>query len=76
AAEINAACSVDIPTRDFSIPNTTLMTDGLRQALALVLSGQPVYAGCMGGIGRTGLFLAILAKAWGIDNPVQFVRSN
>ena len=30
--------------------------------------------GCLGGQGRTGLFLALLAKVWGIADPVKYVR--
>lgn len=76
AAEIKAACDVDIPTRDYSVPSMELMTDGLRKGIKLIATGKPVYAGCMGGIGRTGLYLAILAKAWGIKDPVKYVREH
>ena len=30
----------------------------------------------MGGWGRTGLFLALLAKVCGVDQPVTYVREN
>ena len=30
----------------------------------------------MGGWGRTGLFLALLAKVCGVENPVTYVREN
>ena len=76
AAEINAPCVVDIPTRDYSTPGVQLMADGLYDTVAHILSGKPVYAGCMGGIGRTGLVLALVAKAWGVADPVAFVRKH
>lgn len=75
AEEINRPCDINIPTRDFSVPKVEHMTDGLRQGVQLIAQGKPLYVGCMGGIGRTGLYLAILAKAWGINDPVAFVRS-
>ena len=31
--------------------------------------------GCMGGIGRTGLMLALLAKSFGEEDPVRYVRA-
>ncbi len=36
--------------------------------------GHPVYVGCYGGTGRTGTFLALLAKMDGEDMPVAYVR--
>jgi len=38
------------------------------------LAGEKIYIGCMGGWGRTGLFMALLAKATGISDPVAFIR--
>jgi len=75
AAEIEKPCAVDIPTRDFHVPDRLLLYRGLEKAVDLVLAGDPIYVGCMGGIGRTGLFLAILAKAFGVKQPVKFVRA-
>lgn len=75
AAEIKVACEVDIPTKDFCTPDLELMRDGLHDTVEYILKGSPVYAGCMGGIGRTGLILALVAKAWGIPNPIQYVRT-
>lgn len=88
AEEINSPCRVSVPTRDFSVPNVTDLRAGLFKALELILSGELVYVGCMGGIGRTGLFMAGLAKVqkeyhrttllhWydlGRGDPVKHVR--
>jgi protein-tyrosine phosphatase len=52
------------------------MDAGLEKAVQAITLGYPLYVGCMGGKGRTGLFLAVLAKAWGIKNPVEYVRAN
>jgi len=76
AKEIQAPAEIDIPTRDFDTPPAAEMDHGLRQAVNRILLGQPLYVGCMGGIGRTGLFLAILAKAFGEPDPVAYVRKN
>ena len=76
AREINRPHDLSIPIKDFSVPTTDDLDRGLTEAVRLILSGQPVYAGCMGGRGRTGLFLAVLAKAFGIRGPVEYVREN
>jgi hypothetical protein len=76
AAEIKATCAVDIPTQDFRVPDRKLLYRGLNKAVELVLAGEPLYVGCMGGKGRTGLFLAVLAKAFGVKKPVEYVREH
>lgn len=75
AVEINRPNDVSVPVKDFSVPSMEEMLEGLEDTVDLVLSGKPVYVGCMGGIGRTGLMLAALAKAWGINEPVAYVRA-
>lgn len=69
AAEINLPCVVDCPTEDFDVPDTVDFSDALTKTLMLIMSGAPVYVGCMGGIGRTGLMMAALTK-------VQFALRN
>ena len=76
AEEIHTPCMVDIPTRDFQTPNVKTLSKGLEKAVTLLLEGKPLYIGCMGGKGRTGLFLAVLAKAFGVKDPVAYVRAN
>ncbi len=68
--------TIDIPTPDFSVPPVAMLDEGLRDAVALILKGDPVYVGCMAGRGRTGLFLAIVAKAFGEVTPVEYVREH
>ena len=36
----------------------------------------PVYVGCAAGLGRTGTFLAALARLAGIDDGVAWTRAN
>lgn len=76
AKEIKQACAVDIPTVDFQVPDRKVLYRGLSKALDLMLAGEPLYVGCMGGKGRTGLFLAVLAKSMGVKKPVEYVRAN
>lgn len=87
AEEIKQAHDVDIPTRDFCVPKVSDLQTGVVLALMAMINGHEVYAGCMGGIGRTGLFLAALAKvqieyrrskhrAGRGEDPVLYVRKH
>lgn len=68
---------VHLPIHDFSVPQDDAdVVLALKNTLHAALTGRTVYVGCMGGWGRTGLFMALLAKAAGIENPVEYVRSN
>lgn len=67
---------VAVPTRDFSVPNVEELHHGLRMALRAALADREVYVGCMGGYGRTGLFLAAMAKFLGHKDPVGYVRKH
>lgn len=66
-----------MPIRDFSIPTQTdaVVSKELIKAYRNGFRGRTVYAGCMGGIGRTGVFLALMAKIAGHKDPVAYVRS-
>jgi hypothetical protein len=75
AAEIHLVCDVSIPTHDFSVPDVKDVDKGLYKTLWALLRGRKVYIGCRGGIGRTGLFMAILAKAFDVGDPVKYVRA-
>lgn len=75
AVEINRPCDVNIPTRDFHVPQVKDVDAGLLQVLKAIRAGKNVYIGCMGGIGRTGLMMAVLAKAFGEPDPVKYVRA-
>lgn len=76
AAEIRHPHDVSIPTRDFSTPPVEALDSGLLKVLDAMGRGEPVYVGCMAGRGRTGLFLAVLSKVFGIPHPVKYVREN
>lgn len=76
AREIDFPHDVSIPTPDFSVPPAQAMEAGLLQAIQQITQGKPVYVGCMAGRGRTGLFLAVLSKCFGLTKPVEYVREN
>lgn len=62
AKEIEKPCDIDIPTVDFSVPTRHDMDTGVLEAVKLIAQGNDIYVGCMGGIGRTGLFMGCMAK--------------
>jgi protein-tyrosine phosphatase len=77
APEVQAEAQYHLPIRDFSIPPVKLATDRLvfDVLTLLAVNMEPVYVGCMGGRGRTGMFLALLAKTMGVENPIPYVRT-
>lgn len=72
----NSDRQINIPTQDFLTPNPDDLSHGLAQAVDEILRGRMVYVGCMAGRGRTGLFLAVLVKAFGVKQPVEYVREH
>lgn len=86
AEEINRDCVISIPTRDFNVPDTGRLLAGLYAGISLAQQGCPLWVGCMGGIGRTGLYFGALAKVMAryqkltkhrvtID-PIEYTRAN
>lgn len=83
AAEINHPHDISVPTMDFSVPSLGDMQMGIMQGLQALKGGNDIYAGCMGGIGRTGLYMGCMAKVCidyhggeylGFTDPVALVR--
>jgi hypothetical protein len=69
--------NVWLPIDDFSVPKDIEATEeALKKTLQASLEGKVVYVGCMGGWGRTGLFLSLIAKACGEPQPVFYVRKH
>lgn len=62
AAEIDHPHDISVPTEDFSVPDEEDMQRGILSGLTMILRGNDLYAGCMGGIGRTGLYMGCMAK--------------
>lgn len=68
-------CHVRLPIEDFSVPDPLQARRALIETLYHLRLGDVVYCGCMGGIGRTGLFLSLLTKCSGMtSDPVSYVR--
>ncbi len=67
---------MDVP--DFTAPTQAQLVDGLARALRLLRDAPdlPVYVGCAAGLGRTGTFMAALARLAGMDDAVGWVRAN
>jgi hypothetical protein len=77
AQEIPAPCDISVPIRDFGVPtDSAKLREALREVMKRLARREDVYVGCMGGKGRTGLFLALLIKALGKPDPIRYVRVN
>lgn len=89
AAEIDHPHEFKVDTEDFSVPPVKDMQAGLIFAIEALADGNDIYVGCMGGIGRTGLFMGCMAKTIndfhkthtgrvpnGLGDPVKWVRAN
>jgi protein-tyrosine phosphatase len=77
AERVPKNADVRLAIHDFQVPKDEKeVEEALRQTLAAMLDGKRVWVGCMGGWGRTGLFLSLLAKAVGIKDPVAYVREH
>ena len=69
-ADEDTIASVDIP--DFSVPRSLPEFNGaLLTAITELQSGDPVWVGCMGGFGRTGMFMSALLQI----EELQAIRS-
>jgi len=64
AAEIKKFATIRIPTKDFCIPQVLHVELALWKAFVILKAEGELYVGCMGGIGRTGLFMALMTKVW------------
>lgn len=75
APEVVGRAQFLLPIKDFDVPDPYRLYEGLGWALRQMALGRKVYVGCKGGMGRTGLFLACMAKTLGVtDKPVEWVR--
>ena len=66
-----------LPIADFSVPESDELGEAVTEVLDHVRQGDSVAIHCHAGIGRTGMFLACLAK-YGMDYPsdeaIKWVR--
>lgn len=86
AVEIEHPHDFRVDTQDYSVPSQEAMQKGIMYGLGALARGSDVYVGCMGGIGRTGLYMACMTKvmqsyhfqlqgAIAPTSPIDFVRS-
>lgn len=69
---------VKIAVPDFTAPTQEQLHQGLLETLRLMEAAPdlPVYVGCAAGLGRTGTFIAALARMAGIEDAVAWTRAN
>ncbi len=68
---------IALPVPDFGLPDPAALKHAVGAALRQMEAEpeRPVHVGCRAGIGRTGLFLACLARAAGVDgDALDWVR--
>ncbi len=66
-----------LPSEDFGVPDPEALAAGVRWALQGLREGRTLAAHCYAGLGRTGLFLACLARArwgWAPHRAIAWVR--
>ena len=71
--------TIAVETRDFRCPpNHQQVKYAMLVATQALADGCNVYCHCSGGIGRTGMFLAVLVAAYQptVNDPISFVRAN
>jgi protein-tyrosine phosphatase len=68
---------IHIPTPDFDVPSKEILGEGVKRTIEKARAGRNIAIHCHAGIGRTGLFAALLAKALlGLsgEEAIQWVR--
>ncbi len=68
AEEIDAPADIVLDIPDFGVPTLKQCENAIYKALKILCEDGAIYIGCMGGIGRTGMFMAMLIKTIGIMN--------
>lgn len=66
AQEIDAPADVVLDVPDFGVPSLRALNVPIGKALDILEEDGVIYVGCFGGIGRTGMFMALLMKTIGV----------
>lgn len=84
AAELDDPCAIELPIKDFGVPDKKACERAIYATMVLMWQGATPYVGCMGGKGRTGVFLGVMAKVslrstrsvWRLTypDPVDWIR--
>lgn len=76
-AEHSLESDLSVPIKDFSVPfNKEIFIASMATIADELLMNKPVFVGCYGGCGRTGLALASLAHLIGEPDPIVWLQSN
>lgn len=57
-----AACDIQCPTEDFSVPTVSDMNSALKASITALSNGNDIFVGCAGGLGRTGIFMSCMVR--------------
>lgn len=74
-----AGAEILLPTADFGLPDPEALRAAVGAALAQLQAhpDRPLHVGCRAGVGRTGLFMACLARAAGVEgDALAHVRAH
>lgn len=70
APEITVPAEVVLDIADFSTPSVKDTVKALKETFTILRDDSIVYVGCWGGIGRTGMFMALIALVAAVDRMI------
>ncbi len=76
-ARLRPSATIYLPVEDYTAPTQEALVAAFAALLAAWRKGNAVvHVGCRAGFGRTGTFIAALARLAGHDDPVGWTRRN
>jgi protein-tyrosine phosphatase len=76
--ESNGLEVIHLPIPDFDVPTQEALSTAIETTLARLRDGKNIAVHCYAGYGRTGMFLACMARrVWGMPamEAIEWVRS-